>query len=543
MPKNQIENEMEYLLSVALSKCGDLTVAQDLVQDTVLSALVYLKKGGVIENVRAFLSTLLNRKHYDTLRRKYKLPTVTVGDDFDFVDTYDFSDDLIKREDAETVRREVAHLAKSYRSVIVKHYFDNKSVKEIATELNLPVGTVKSRLDFGRKQVKKGFENMNKYLESSYKPQYLAVRNSGKFGLNEEPMSLTEGDALAQNLLILAYEKPITISDLSKAIGVATAYVEPIVERLVDGELMQKMGDGKVYTDFIIYHADDYVKYIHEQEGFVEQHIDIFTKPLVGAIEELKQKPFYSQRLERFMVIQIAEKGLYESMESVRAKPQIFPDRPNGGKWIAFATVYPENYSIPKKNRGKEEYMLSGRRCTTIDKFLDASNLKLYNYESSLDPTGWRKHQGYGFKMFQDVEYNMLKFFYLLKKGIKPEDVDLDTRMLKSIPILEERGFITTENGHPELLIPVLTHKEENEFFEICDRAQKAFGEGIREHLAEWCKTHIKEIPPHLKSVPEQKRTMPYEPNVMMFVYEAIRKGVHPRNLGYPCPETVAVFD
>ena len=66
---------------------------------------------------------------------------------------------------------------------------------------------------------------MEKYLENSYMPQQLAVRNSGTCGMNEEPMSLTEGDTLAQNLLILAYEKPITISDLSKAIGVATAYV------------------------------------------------------------------------------------------------------------------------------------------------------------------------------------------------------------------------------------------------------------------------------------------------------------------------------
>lgn len=50
-------------------------------------------------------------------------------------------------------------------------------------------------------------------------------------------MSLTEGDALAQNLLILAYEKPLTVSALSKAIGVASAYVEPVINKLVDGEL------------------------------------------------------------------------------------------------------------------------------------------------------------------------------------------------------------------------------------------------------------------------------------------------------------------
>ena len=115
--------------------------------------------------------------------------------------------------------------------------------------------------------------------------------------------------------------------------------------------------------------------------------------------------------------------------------------------------------------------------------------------------------------------------------------------MIRSIPILEERGYITTKNGAPELLIPVLTHEEEKRFFEISQSASNAFADNIREQLAVWCKTHKKEIPPHLTSVPDQKRTMPYEPNAMMFVYEAIKCGVHPRDLGYICPETVAVFD
>jgi hypothetical protein len=41
----------------------------------------------------------------------------------------------------------------------------------------------------------------------------------------------------------------------------------------------------------------------------------------------------------------------------------------------------------------------------------------------------------------------MLKFFYLIKKKIDPETVDLDARMIKGIRLLEECGFITTENG------------------------------------------------------------------------------------------------
>ena len=78
--------------------------------------------------------------------------------------------------------------------------------------------------------------------------------------------------------------------------------------------------------------------------------------------------------------------------------------------------------------------------------------------------------------------------------------------------------------------------------FDICKKAQKAFGDNIRKPLAEYCKTHKKEIPAHLTSVPDQKRTLPYEPKAMMFVYAAINRGLHPHDLG-PCPETIAVFD
>lgn len=542
MPNKEIFSQTEYLLSIAIKKCGNLEDAQDITQDTLLAALIYMKKGGTIENTQAFLSTLLNRKYYDRLRRKYKLPTVTIGENFDIADDSDISEALISTEEAEHIRREVAYLSESYRSVIVLHYFHGKTVKDIGKELNLPIGTVKSRLDFGRKQIKKGFEEMEKYNENSYSPQYLAVRNSGSSGLNGEPMSLTQDDVLAQNLLILAYEKPITISELSKAIGVATAYVEPIVNRLVDGELMKRMGDGKVYTDFIIYHATDYVKYIHEAEAFAEKHIDEYIQSLKVAIDELKQTSFYSQRLERFMMIHIADAGLYDCMTSVR-KPQIFPDRPNGGKWIAFATIFPQNYSIPEEKRGKEEYEISGMRWTSLDRYLNSYNLRMFNYETTLDANHGAKGNIYTFKTHDELETNAIKLFYVIKNKLDYSLVDLDTRIIEGIPALEYCGFLTTQNGSPELLIPVLTHEEEKRFFAICNKAKKAFGDAIRDDLVKYCNTHKKEIPPHLKSVPDQKLTMPFEPKAMMFVYEAIDRGIHPRNLGYNCPETFVVFD
>lgn len=541
MNNQEAQQWIEQLLPAALAKCGSMADAEDLVQETLLTAIAYEAGGRSIDDMGAFLHTVLNRKFYDQLRRKYRLPTVSIGAEFDPADDEDFVQRILSEEEAIRVRREVAHLAESYRTLLAEHYFHGKSVKTIAETFHLPEGTVKSRLHFGVKQLQKGFKKMETYTENSYMPQILTVRNSGISGLNDEPMSLTAHDPLAQNLLILAYEKPVGITELSKAVGVSAAYVEPVVNKLVDGELMKRMGDGKVYTDFIIYHAEDYGKYVKEQEAFAETHAEVYCDAAREAIAELKQTTFYSQRLERYLLINLAEAGLYRSLLNCRA-PQVFPDRPNGGRWIAFGTIYPhKHYTVPAEQKGKEDYSLSGQRCTHLDRYLDANDIKMYNYETSLYPH--RKHDGFGFNTFQDIENNMLKLFYLVKKGIAPETVDCDPRILKGIPLLEERGFLTTKNGAPELLIPCLTHAEEKQFWEIAGRAIDVFAAQIQKPLWEYVQAHKKSIPAHLKSVPEQKLSMPYEPDAPMFLFEAIRRGIHPRDLGYPCPETFVVFD
>ncbi|MBE6678302.1 MAG: sigma-70 family RNA polymerase sigma factor [Ruminococcaceae bacterium] len=544
---NLLKNNLDFLLNAAIRKCNSVTDAQDLVQDTLLSALVYLKKGGTIEEPKAYLMTVMNRRHNDMLRKKYRQPTVVMGAGSEMLADEDISDRFEESEEAETVRREVAYLADSYRRVIVKRYFQNKSVCEIAKELALPVGTVKSRLDFGRKQIKKGFDTMETYTSNSHTPQNLIFGVSGAMGMYDLPQSLVDGDAIAQNLLILAYEKPQTVSALAKAIGIAAAYIEPVIDKLVDGQLMKRMGDGKVYTDFIIYRSEDFTECIKEMEVFTEENSDTYIKPLRAAVKKLKEKSFYSQRLERFMTIEIAEQGLYQALETVQG-PQSFPDRPHGGKWVAFGIIRDENYRIPSEKTGEEEYMYSGKRVQTIREFLGEKGLQLHNYETSLYT--WEGRALYGEKYSDlktasvtEVDKGLTKLFYLIKHGISPDTVDLDVRIIEALPLLEERGFVSLEDGKTEVLVPCLTNEQYKAYTDIITEAAKTFAAGIEKPLEKWCKAHRKPIPVHLTGVPEQKRVMPYQPNAMMFVYQAVKKGIHPRDLGYPCPETIAVFD
>ena len=185
------------------------------------------------------------------LRKRYKQPIVSIGDGFDIVDENALIKLNDKDDEAENVRKAVAYLAKNYREVIVRYYMNGQSVRRIASELGIPEGTVKSRLHLGRDHVKKGISDMEKYSKQSYSPITLHVSFSGNPGLDGEPISLVKNDLIARNILWLAYSKPLTVEEIALSIGIPTAYVQPIVQKLVKGELMKKVGN-KVYTDFMI---------------------------------------------------------------------------------------------------------------------------------------------------------------------------------------------------------------------------------------------------------------------------------------------------
>lgn len=535
----------EDLLAWAIRRCDNMEDAEDLVSETQLAALSYLARGGAIDDLRAWLFSVLRRRWNDCLRHKYRSVTVSIGEDFDIADDMEIDGDLLRSETAEEVRRAVAYLGEQYRTILVRHYFRGETVADIAASLGIPAGTVKSRLDFGRKQMKKGMENMKTYSEQSYMPKFLKICNSGRFGANMEPMNIVEDDVLAQNLLIAAYEKPISVTDLARAVGVAAAYVEPVVDKLVREELMRHMGDGRVYTDFIIYTLRDHYISNPDKEKFCDDNLEHYLSSMAEAIEQLKQTDYYSEWLERYMLIDITASAIWDAGQPHR-KPQIMPDRPNGGKWIAFGTMYENGQrrsDIPISMRTREKYGMGGRRTTVVDEYAGGKKLVMHTYDTALNPFGYGKLESLGCHTFMDNEEAFLQLAYLLEKGIDPAAFGYPPKLLAGIPGLCEEGYLKMVDGKPVLNVPRLTHAQAEDLFaRICRPCAKEIADALTEPLGDYLRTHRVKIPAHLDSVPEQKLTMPHEPPAMGFVFGAIRAGLHKRDLGN-CPETVLIFD
>lgn len=138
MQNKQLESQIEFLLSVALKKCGNMQDAEDLTQETLLCALSYLAKGGIINDMRGWLLTVLSNKWNNMLRKKYRQPIVAIGEGFDIIDESACIPDEEENDRAEQVRKTVAYMAKTYREVIVRHYMNGESVAEISNLWEYP---------------------------------------------------------------------------------------------------------------------------------------------------------------------------------------------------------------------------------------------------------------------------------------------------------------------------------------------------------------------------------------------------------------------
>lgn len=491
----------DYLLHIALYKTGNINDAEDLVQDTLLAALSYISGGKTIENPKSWLASVLNRRFYDNLRRKYRKPTVCIDVVREQAAEDSIFENIEKTEDAEKIRRCVAMLTKNYREVIIRHYMNGESVKDIAKALDIPINTVKSRLYTGREHIGKEFD-MENYTKQSYQPEILWVGMTGQSGLNDEPYSLVGDDRIKMNLLILAYEKPVTIPELAGAIGISTAYVEPIVERLIQGELMGRTGD-KVYTDFVIYTEKDNLENLDEQLRIADENYREIWEIVDKGLKELREQDYYKaqrksaqQKLESHFVIRTVQRSVDKIRDEVCGGLEPFSEyrqRPNGGKWYAIGNRYPDNYDNSKSRY--LPYGINGEWGSGVFDFLDTKYLSLTDYDTTL----CHAHKLYKNRGAKGCKESALKMLYSIYSDNKDAFSASDKCCIDSIDKFIETGFLSKDpDGKLICEVPVISSKERDRHYDLTEKYCSEISEKFHDTFMTVMKPM--KIPAHVKS-------------------------------------------
>lgn len=541
MNTDEIIQYYDDLMRLAVSKCGSQTDAEDLVGDTMLAAFSYINKGGRIEHPKTWLANTLCHKYNDSLRKKYRAPTTV-----NFEDSFEIpaeEEEYFSSEDAAKIRKELNHIAYVNREVLIRYYFGRQSVSDIAAGLGIPEGTVKSRLATGRSQMKKGLETME--TRENYIPGKLYLSFGGSDGPNMEPISLVENDLIAQNLLILAYEKPITVSDLSKAIGIPTAYIEPIIKKLVDGELMAETASGKVYADFLITKPQDRLKNFKPQLDFVDRHFDTIWNIIAKTSAEISGFGFVSAldskqktELDRYAVLKALQD--FQHCGTGRIEAPHFPKRRDGGWWFAQATAFDAGYNTKEYNEASEYAIQGGLR--TSEKFVDGGTRSVRLYE--FDTTLWDSPHRYGGAFDLYFKYIIPLLWRIYTDKTIDDSSEIPNEFISYIPSLERFGMLGNTQGKLSVAIPVLKNTEYEKVNAAIKCATESLKTAIGEDFSAFVSSNKTPVPKHLTSVPELFR---YGDATNYFAMIVVRKayenGLHMKNVDYCCPPVVLVYD
>jgi RNA polymerase sigma-70 factor, ECF subfamily len=121
--------------------------AEDLVQETFLRAYRAFDGFKPGSNIRAWLYTILHRVRTDAFRRARRSPrTVEMEDDGPAVPP---PQDALA-QGGEDLERALASLPDVFRNAVVLRDVEDLSYQEIARVLDVPIGTVMSRIHRGR---------------------------------------------------------------------------------------------------------------------------------------------------------------------------------------------------------------------------------------------------------------------------------------------------------------------------------------------------------------------------------------------------------
>src|SRR5579863_6168147 len=176
----KIEEEIPRLRRYARALTRDINAADDLVQDCLTRALskVHLWQKGT--DLRAWLFTILHNQYVNHVRRAVREGSAVGLSDSEPLLTS--APNQGKRLELRDLERAIAKLPEEQRSVLLLVGLEGMRYEEVAAVLDVPVGTIRSRLSRGREMLR---QHMGIGPERPDAPRALARRQSPTEGRSE----------------------------------------------------------------------------------------------------------------------------------------------------------------------------------------------------------------------------------------------------------------------------------------------------------------------------------------------------------------------
>ena len=336
--KEKLEDYASKVFFYCVKRCNSRMDAEDLSQTILLEIIQNINKGARIDNMDYYVWGVCKNQYNMYLRK-----TIKDRNNIEYMDDINNKDEsllvldvILEDEKIRRMNQAIKLLSKDYAEILYAYYVEDKTLKFIAEELNLPLGTIGRRLSNIRQKLKE-YLNMEKL---NGKKAYVPKNFSAWFGMMKigtyNPHNYVN-TLINKNLLYHSYNNPCTIEDYSLELGISKPYVEDIVNQLVEVTLLKKIEGNKYITNFPYITKDilnsnaqilldNYKEYTDELIKFAKGHIDEYRE-LITYASLTNEEAMWSFCLFLNYCILNDSKSMFS-----------YHERPGGGKWDFYMT-------------------------------------------------------------------------------------------------------------------------------------------------------------------------------------------------------------
>lgn len=154
------QQHSEPLFRCAFTLCRDRQLAEDIAQETLYEAWRSISRFDGRCRFSTWLYGILRHRSYKAVRRVVRRPVAELPSE-DVASPADPLRESQRVEDAARVRQAVAALPEEHRLVIELRFFAELTLDDIAATLDIPLGTVKSRLHHGLEKLRQQKLSLN----------------------------------------------------------------------------------------------------------------------------------------------------------------------------------------------------------------------------------------------------------------------------------------------------------------------------------------------------------------------------------------------
>lgn len=285
--KEQVAGMSKTIFSYCLSRTSSYTEAEDLSQEILLECIKSIVN---LRDEKAFYAFVW-RTADNILKKFYARKKRILECELD----ENLSDDPYREieERAQTdmqlglINRELAFLRSSYRHVMIEHYINQRSVKDIAQILSISESMVKYLLFQSRKRIKEDITMEKIYGQYSYNPVKLAVRYWGDQNKYWNILS-----KISQNIIMSCYFDKQTEEQISIQTGIPTAYLEEEIKKLIEADIITE-SNGFYQSNILVLTKDELSEIAKANEPVTRKIADFVRDFTDKSMDVVRKIGFY----------------------------------------------------------------------------------------------------------------------------------------------------------------------------------------------------------------------------------------------------------